>query len=117
MGALSRRKGKNGELELVALARELGFRDAKRTAPMQAAGYADEFGDVSGIPIVYAEVKRYRRTPVNKFVREMPERPGLVPVLFWRDDEGAWRADLDAVELLKLIKQVNDNHTKRGQHG
>lgn len=92
MGAKSRRKGKGGELEFVALAVEYGFASAKRTAPMQAGGYADEFGDVSGIPLLHVECKRYRRTPVNRFARQvLAERPGFVPVLAWRDDDQPWR--------------------------
>ncbi len=108
MGAKSRRKGAGGEREFAALAAERGFPDAKRTAPMQAGGYADEFGDVSGVPLLYLECKRYRRTPVNRFSREVlpVERPGLVSVLAWRDDDQPWRVTLNAADFLTLHREL-----------
>jgi Holliday junction resolvase len=109
MGAKSRRKGAGGEREFAALAEERGFLDAKRTAPMQAGGYADEFGDVSGVPLLYLECKRYRRTPVNRFAREvLHERPGFVSVLAWRDDGQPWRVTLDAADFLTLHRELID---------
>jgi hypothetical protein len=109
MGAKSRRKGAGGEREFAALANERGFSDAKRTAPMQAGGYADEFGDVSGVPLLYLECKRYKRTPVNRFSREvLRERPGLVSVLAWRDDGEPWRVTLDAADFLTLHRELLD---------
>lgn len=102
MGAKSRRKGKSGELELVALARECGFPSARRGAPMQA-GYGDDtLADVDGIPLLYAEAKRYRRTPVARLLAELleNERPGVTSALFWRDDDRPWRVALDAREYL-----------------
>lgn len=113
MGGKSRRKGAVGEREFVALAVEYGFPQAKRTAPMQAGGHADEFGDVSGIPLLHVECKRYRRTPVNRFAREcLGERPGFVPVLAWRDDDQPWRVTLDATDLLKLLRELLDLRAK-----
>jgi Holliday junction resolvase len=108
MGAKSRRKGAGGEREFAALADERGFHDAKRTAPMQAGGYAEEFGDVSGVPLLYLECKRYRRTPVNRFSRDVlsVERPGLVSVLAWRDDGEPWRVTLDAAAFLTLHREL-----------
>jgi Holliday junction resolvase len=109
MGAKSRRKGAGGEREFAALAEERGFPEAKRTAPMQAGGYADEYGDVSGIPLLYVECKRYRRTPVNRFAREvLHEIPGLVPVLAWRDDGEPWRVTIDASAFLTLHREFLD---------
>lgn len=107
-GAKSRRKGANGEREFAELAREAGFDGAKRTAPMQSGGYADEYGDVSGIPVVRVECKRYRRVPVNRFAHSLPEAPGLVPVLAWRDDGKAWRVDLDAADFLAILRDLED---------
>lgn len=107
MGAKSRRKGAGGEREFAALANEHGFPHAKRTAPMQAGGYADEFGDVSGLDLLYVECKRYRRTPVSRFAREVLSvpRPGFVSVLAWRDDGEPWRVTLDAADFLTLHRE------------
>ena len=107
MGAKSRRKGKGGELEVVSLAKEAGFHEAKRTAPMQAGGYAAEYGDVE-IPLLYSEAKRYRRTPVTRLAAELlaTERPGLTSVLFSRDDDRQWLATLDAREFLNRHREL-----------
>lgn len=107
MGAKSRRKGKRGELEVVAVAKALGFRHAQRTAPMQAGHGSDEWGDVSGIRPLYVEVKLYQRTPVNRFSRELLDgeaKPGHVRCLAWRDNGTEWRATVRLDDLLKLLR-------------
>lgn len=110
MGAKSRRKGAQGERELVALARGLGFDGAKRTAPMQAGGYGIDFADVGGVPGLAIESKRYKRVPVNRLAPDAlkPRADGLIPVLAYRDDGQPWRAVVDAQFFLALWKEVND---------
>lgn len=109
MGKKSRTKGATGERELVALAKECGFEESIRTAPMQAGGYAEEFGDVR-IPLLYAEAKRYGRTPVTGFLAALlaTERPGSTSVLFWRDNGRQWMAGLDAREMLHRHRELLD---------
>ncbi len=87
MGAKSRRKGKSGELEVRAMAREEGFATAQRGAPMQAQG-GEVLADVCEVGRLWIESKRYKRTPVNRFAREVlaEERVGYVAVLAYRDD-------------------------------
>jgi len=101
VGAKSRRKGKGGELELVALALQAGFPRARRGAPMQAAD-GEALADVDGIPLVWAEAKRYRRTPIARLAAQLcaTERLGVTSVLFSRDDDRGWLATLDAREFL-----------------
>lgn len=115
VSAKSSRKGKRGELEVVALARRLGFQ-ARRTAPMQA-GHARDFPDLDGLAPLWPEVKCYRCTPVNRFAREYVdfERPGWVPVLVWRDDRTPWRATLPLEELLKLLREVREARRTAGR--
>ena len=106
MGAMSRRKGKRGELEVVAIAKAIGFARAERTAPMQAGHGSSEHGDVGGIRPLYIEVKCHARVPVNRYAREVldgPERPGMVRVLAWRDNRTEWRATVPLDDLLKLV--------------
>jgi hypothetical protein len=111
MGAKSRTKGKVGERELVDLAKAAGFDGARRGSPMQAAD-GESLADVDGIPLLWAESKRYRRTPIARLAREMlaTERPGSTSVLFSRDDgrgEG-WLATLDAREFLNRHRELLD---------
>lgn len=101
MGAKSRRKGKSGELELVHLAQECGFPSARRGGPIQGDG-EERLADLDGVPLLWGEGKRYKRTPVTRLLRELlkTERLGQTSVLFWRDDGGEWMAGLDARECL-----------------
>ncbi len=112
VGAMSRRKGKRGELELVGLANECGFQDARRGAPMQAAGGPHALPDVDGIPGLWAEAKRHGRTPIARLARELlaVDRPGFTVVLFSRDDGRGerWLATLDARELLNRQRELLD---------
>lgn len=103
-GRASRRKGAEGENELVILAREFGFNGARRTAPLQAWDGDDKYPDVANIGRLWAENKRHRRVNVQACMRELlaTERPGYVRVLFHRDNNGPALATLEASELLKL---------------
>jgi Holliday junction resolvase len=107
-GRRSREKGAEGEREIASMAREEGFAFAKRTAPMQAA-HADEFEDVAEVGRLAIESKRYRRTPVNAFAREVlaKERPGFIPVLAYRDDhQPETFAVVKLRDLLRLERQA-----------
>ncbi len=107
MSARSRTKGKRGELEVVALAIECGFLQARRASPMQAAG-GEVMPDVDGIRGMWAEAKRWRKVPIARLARELlaVERPGFTAVLFSRDDGGPWLATLDARELLHRHREL-----------
>lgn len=109
-GAHSRRKGAQGERELVNLAKAVGLKDAKREAPMQA-GHGDDYPDVGGIAGLYIESKRYKKTPVNTFAEELlnkVRRDALLPVLMYRDDGCRWRAVLDGETMLKLWRELSE---------
>ena len=108
MGAHSRRKGAQGERELVSLAQTHGFNEARRTAPMQAFDGDDTYPDVANVGRLWAENKRHRRVNVQAEMRDLlaKERPGYVRVLFHRDDGGPALATLEAAELLKLEAQA-----------
>jgi hypothetical protein len=104
MGAKSRRKGKVGEREVANLAKGYGFGEAKRGAPMQAAG-GETLADVCEVGRLWIEAKRYKRTPVNGFARKhlARERPGFISVLSYRDDhQPEPYAVLKLSELLKM---------------
>jgi hypothetical protein len=105
---MSRRKGKAGELEVVHLAQDAGFAQARRTAQMQAGTGDERDADVSGIGRIWAEVKRHARVNVRGCMRTLlqRERPGFVRVLFHRDNGGPWLATLEASELMKLERDA-----------
>lgn len=108
MGKKSRSKGASGELEVVAIARECGFFEARRTAPMQA-GHSRDYPDIDGVGNLWIESKRHKRVSVNAYAKEHileTERPGWVSVLAYRDDRADWLAVVDLRELFKLVRLV-----------
>lgn len=107
--AQSRAKGKRGELEFAAFARECGFPDAARG--QQHKGGADS-PDVRGIPGIHPEVKFCARVDIyealNQAVRDADVLTN-VPVVFHRrvsrtDTGRRWVAVLDAEWFLSLWK-------------
>jgi hypothetical protein len=113
MGAKSRRKGAQGEREVCAVDAEFGF-VSKRTAPMQAGHGSKDWDDTMSkeypLSLLKREVKRYKKTPVNRFVSEyvVPEVPGFIPCLVWRDDQMPWMATMNYWELVKILATLRD---------
>jgi Holliday junction resolvase len=102
MGAHSRRKGAAAEREIVTLARESGFPNARRSAPLQAAD-GQTAPDVDGIGRLWVEVKRRGKGSMYALaVEATKERAGYVPTLAYREDGGPWLAVVPLAELLKL---------------
>jgi len=110
VGSKSRRKGKSGELEVVKLAKEAGFAEAQRTAPMQAGQAAAGWSDVGGLPGLAVEVKRMKKVPVNKMAPSYckADATGNLGVLAWRDDGGEFYATMRADQLFKLYHELCD---------
>lgn len=105
MGRSQRQKGKKGELEVVHLARDAGFTDARRAGD---AGQVD--GDVGPIPGAYLEVRRREQLSIEAWAREVEAEAeargrGEVPVLIFRTSGQPWRAELPAVDLLELFAE------------
>lgn len=107
-GAMSRRKGAQGERDVVALAREAGFTRAERAAPLQAANGDEHHADVEGVGRLFIEVKRHAKVSVPGCMKALlaTDRPGFVRVLVHRDNGGKWLATLEASELLKLERDA-----------
>lgn len=112
-GRASRRKGKNGELEVVKILERHGFR-ARRTP--NSGGLAIK-GDLTGyegepcIPGYHLEVKRVERLDLPKCLRQAhADAGGNVPLLIHRrnddrtgDPLARWHATLPLEDLLVLL--------------
>jgi hypothetical protein len=108
MGKKSRTKGATGEREAVAVAIELGYRDAKRAAPMQA-GHSEDFPDVLGVGVFYIEVKRHKRVSVSGYARQHlgKERPGYINALWYREDgDTEWYVVMKASDAAALERKA-----------
>lgn len=102
MGAKSRRKGASAEREVAELARQAGFPNARRSAPLQAAD-GQTAPDVDGTGRLWVEVKRRGRGSMYALAVEATrERAGWIPTLAYREDGGPWLAVVPLEELLKL---------------
>jgi Holliday junction resolvase len=113
MGAMQRAKGAAGERRICTLDAEFGF-ESKRSAPMQAGDSDNEYADVTcrqwPLSLLFREVKFFKQTPVNRFVREYvnPERPGFIPTLVYKDNGQPEIACLKYTDLLKILAQLRD---------
>lgn len=104
MPKMSRTKGKLGEAQVVALARDAGFPDANRSWQTPQLD-----GDLQGIPGVHLEVRRREGTSVEAWAKEVEQkcRNGNLPVVAWRRSNQPWRATLPLTDLLELLAQRN----------
>jgi hypothetical protein len=104
MSASERRKGKNGELEVVALLHAHGWPDAKRSSDGRSQV---ERGDIADGPAgVHFEVRR--RETVNVWAclekAEREAKAGDLPVVAFRRNRSPWYAALPLDILLALLE-------------
>ena len=99
----SRDKGKRGEREIANLYKEHGF-EARRTAPLQAAGFCDA-ADVSGVAGFHIEVKRQEALNIWKALeqaeRDAPD--GVIPTVHFRRNRSGWYVALRMEDFIGLI--------------
>ena len=106
MGALSKRKGATGELELATILRSHGWRNARRG--VQYHGSSDS-PDVVGIPGVHFERKRVRALQIYPSMSQARADAGeALPVVSFRGN-GVGKAELAILTLedfLGLLKKA-----------
>ena len=108
MSASERRKGKEGELEVVRLLHEHGWTDAKRSADGRSQV---ERGDIADGPVdVHFEVRR--RETLNIWAclaqAEREAAEGHAPVVAFRRSRSVWYAALPLDILLELLGGYED---------
>lgn len=104
MSKASRTKGATGELEVVHILRDHGWKDAERTHDGRAQRTR---GDIRNGPAgVHLEVKRQEALNVPKALRQVESdaNPLDIPVLVHRSSRQDWQATLPLEELLALLK-------------
>ena len=109
MSASERRKGKNGELEVVRLLHAHGWTDAKRSSDGRSQ---NERGDIADGPVgVHLEVRR--RETVNVWAclakAEAEAKPGDMPVVAFRRNRSPWYAALPLEILLGLLTRLGND--------
>lgn len=102
----SKRKGRNGELEVANLLKRHGY-DARRG--QQYCG-ANGDADVVGLPGTHIEVKRTERLNINKAMRQAEDdkRYGEIPVVFHRSNAEQWKVTMWASDWIRMYRRAND---------
>lgn len=103
MGAMSKQKGKRGELEAAALLREYGF-EAERGQQYKGGPGSPDL--VHSIPYVHIEVKRAEKLDLygalDQAAADAGDR-GKVPLVLHRKNDRPWIAVLYADDLLAAL--------------
>jgi Holliday junction resolvase len=116
-GLRSRRKGANGERELIRLLRdELGDIVSRNLSQTRDGGR-----DILGLPGYAVEVKRCERIELTAWLRQAREQAaeGEVPVVAWRRNGHPWRIylEMDLLGFCELVREgitTGDDNEKRG---
>lgn len=102
MSAKSKRKGSAGEREVAALLAPLFGEQVKRG--LAQCRDASESADVEGTPY-WVESKRYKGIAALRFLDQATKATdGRPPVVFMREDRGAWCCLCSAELMLELMK-------------
>jgi hypothetical protein len=100
----SRRKGADGEREVVAILHASGWPDARRTADGRSqAGRGDVAGGPAGI---HLEVRRRERAELWAWLADAEQgaAAGETPVVVFRRSRSSWWAALPLEELLAPLR-------------
>lgn len=97
----SKRKGKNGELEVAHFFKNYGF-DARRS--QQFAGMNGD-ADVVDVPYLHLEVKRTENLHLDKAMEQSQRdaREGEIPVVVHRKDRQDWRITLSLEDFMPFF--------------
>lgn len=112
MAVNSRRKGKEGELELARILRTYGF-DTRRGQQFKGGG---DSPDVMGLPGVHIECKRVQSLNIEKaMVQSRTDAEGTddVPVVIHRKDREKWKVTMDLDEFMKMYIAATDTDVPR----
>lgn len=98
----SRRKGKDGELEVARILRDHGY-DSRRG--VQYSGSPDS-PDVTGLPGYHIEVKRTNRFNLYDAMAQSERDSGEdeIPIVIHRPDRKKWVVVMDLEDFLGLCK-------------
>ena len=99
----SKRKGKEGELQLAKELRLLGY-DARRS--QQFAGINGD-ADLVGLPKVHIECKRTERLNIyDAYAQSRHDaRPGEIPVVMHKKNRHEWMVTLNLVDFIDIYKE------------
>lgn len=105
----SRRKGKEGELELARILREYGF-DARRG--QQYSGASGD-ADVIGLPGIHIECKRVEQLNLAKALAQstIDARAGERPVVIHRRNGEKWMVTMSLMDFIELYEEAEGDES------
>jgi hypothetical protein len=106
VSATERRKGKQGELEVVRLLHEHGWPDAKRSSDGRVQLQRGDIAD--GPRAVHLEVRRRETLALWAWLAQVEReaRDGDTPVVAFRRSRSRWYAALELEALLDLLREL-----------
>lgn len=96
-----KKKGKNGELELVNKLKEYGF-NCRRS--QQFCGKGGESADILGLPFIHIECKRVENLNIDKALLQAKNdcKFGRIPAVFHRKNRTDWKVTLTLDDFMKI---------------
>lgn len=111
MATNSKRKGKEGELELAHKLQEYGY-DAKRSVQYNGK---DGQADVLGLPYIHIECKRVEKLNIYDAIDQAKRdaKNGDKPTVFHRKNRCNWLVTMELDEFMELYKgYINSENIK-----
>lgn len=116
MAVNSKRKGKNGELELARKLKEYGY-DVRRS--VQYNGKADDGeADLVGLPGVHVECKRTERLNLYEALDQAKrdsKETGRIPAVFHRKNNCEWVAILSLDDFMRIFAEYDAGMSLKGR--
>ena len=106
-----RRKGKNGEIELVNKLKQYGY-DCHRAQGMYQNGGIDT-PDVAGLPGIHIECKRVEKLNLDDAYEQAVEdaEGKAIPAVFHRKNRTGWKVTLSLDDFMRIYK-YGEEHFK-----
>ena len=108
-----KRKGKEGELELVRKLKEYGF-ETRRS--VQYNGKADDGqADLVGLPNIHIEAKRVERLNIYDAIAQAVHdaKDGELPTVFHRKNHSEWLVTMRLQDWMDLYKEFYETVVKK----
>lgn len=104
----SRKKGKNGELEIAAILREYGYNCRRGQQYCGTSGDAD----VIGLPYVHLEIKRVERLNIEDAMSQSKRdaREGETPVVMHRKNRCEWLVTMRLEDFMSMYREWEAGH-------
>lgn len=110
----SKKKGKNGELELASKLKEYGF-NCRRS--QQFCGKGGESADVVGLPFIHIEVKRNEHLNIDEALEQAKRdsKENRIPCVFHRKNRTKWKVTLDLDNFMNIYGEYYSSMVLAGR--